>query len=127
VDPQDTAASTDQLSFSMETPMQTHNDLGHHAYAERGNLGLVLEKMAQRTVELFSLAEGVTLADITKVIRGGLLLDIFLRSNDRSCLISFVQAADAKAFFDHVRRHDLYIKNKKVCCVPHPHIKTCLD
>lgn len=67
-----------------------------------------------RTVLLTNLAEGTTHADITDAVRGGLLLDIFLRSRDRAVALSFLHAADARAFFDHVRKNDLYIKNKRV-------------
>lgn len=67
-----------------------------------------------RTILLSGLAEGTTHVDITDAIRGGLLLDVFLRSHDRSVAVSFLHAADARGFFDHVRKNDLYIKNKRV-------------
>lgn len=71
-----------------------------------------------RTVLLSNLAEGTTHADITDSVRGGLLLDIFLRPHDRCVAVSFLHAADARAFFDHVRKNDLYIKNKRVRTLP---------
>jgi len=58
--------------------------------------------------------------DITEAVRGGVLLDVFVRANDRTATVSFLNSADAKAFYDHVRRHDLYIKNKRVSCHPCP-------
>lgn len=67
-----------------------------------------------RTVLLSGLAEGTTHADITDAVRGGLLLDIFLRPHERCCSLSFLHGADARAFFDHVRRNDLYIRNKRI-------------
>ncbi|KAJ9131144.1 Negative regulator of differentiation 1 [Coniochaeta hoffmannii] len=67
-----------------------------------------------RTVLLSNLAEGTTHADVTDAVRGGLLLDVFLRPHDRCVALSFLHAADARAFFDHVRKNDLYIKNKRV-------------
>ncbi len=72
------------------------------------------ERQCARTIQLSNLAEGVTHADITGAVRGGLLLDVFLRSHERSATISFLNSADAKKFYDHVRRHDLYIRNKRV-------------
>ncbi|KAK0637282.1 hypothetical protein B0T17DRAFT_485012, partial [Bombardia bombarda] len=72
------------------------------------------ERACTRTIQLMNLAEGVTHAEITAAVRGGLLLDIYLRSNERSATVSFLQAAEARRFFDHVRKHDLYIKNKRV-------------
>jgi hypothetical protein len=59
-------------------------------------------------------AEGVTHADIVDVVRGGMLLDIYLRTNERACNISFLEERDAKKFFQYVKRNDLYIKNKRV-------------
>ena len=72
------------------------------------------DRVADRTLVFSSLPDGVTHGDITAVIRGGMLLDVFLRSHDRSATVSFLQGADAKAFYEHVRRHDLYIKSKRV-------------
>ena len=72
------------------------------------------ERQCARTIQLSNLAEGVTHADITSAVRGGLLLDVFLRGHERSATVSFLNSADAKKFYDHVRRHDLYIRNKRV-------------
>lgn len=72
------------------------------------------ERQCPRTLLLSNLADGVTHGDITEVVRGGQLLDIYMRPLDRLATVSFLQAADARAFFDHVRRHDLYIKQKRV-------------
>ncbi|KAL2159607.1 hypothetical protein VTH06DRAFT_2176 [Thermothelomyces fergusii] len=72
------------------------------------------ERQCARTLQLSNLAEGTTHADIVNAVRGGMLLDIFLRGHDRSATISFLNAEDAKRFYEHVRRHDLYIRNKRI-------------
>ncbi|KAK4106761.1 hypothetical protein N658DRAFT_491388 [Parathielavia hyrcaniae] len=72
------------------------------------------ERQCARTLQLSNLADGTTHADITNAVRGGMLLDVFLRTNDRTATVSFLNSADAKRFYDHVRRHDLYIRNKRV-------------
>ncbi|KAL2146047.1 hypothetical protein VTI28DRAFT_5386 [Corynascus sepedonium] len=72
------------------------------------------ERQCARTLLLSNLAEGTTHADIVNAVRCGMLLDIFLRSHDRSATVSFLNSEDAKKFYDHVRRHDLYIRNKRV-------------
>lgn len=72
------------------------------------------ERQATRTIQLLNLAEGTTHADITSAVRGGMLLDVFLRTHERSATVSFLHAEQAKKFFEFVRRHDLYIKNKRV-------------
>ncbi|KAJ4391424.1 hypothetical protein N0V93_005041 [Gnomoniopsis smithogilvyi] len=72
------------------------------------------ERQCARSVLLSNLAEGTTHADITRAIRGGQLIDIYLRPHDRTAAVSFLLSADARGFLDHVRRHDLYIKQKRV-------------
>jgi hypothetical protein len=67
-----------------------------------------------RTVLIQNLPPGATHADVTEVVRGGVLLDVFLRTHDRACSVSFLHAADARYFFDHARKYDLYIKHKRV-------------
>ena len=72
------------------------------------------ELKCQRSVLLTNLAEGTTHADITDAVRGGMILEIFLRPHDHCVSISFLHSADARGFFDHVRKQDLYIRNKRV-------------
>ncbi|KAG6364849.1 hypothetical protein INS49_006453 [Diaporthe citri] len=72
------------------------------------------ERQCARSILLSKLPDNTTHADITDAVRGGQLLDIYLRSNDRTAAVSFLLAADAKAFYDHVKRHDLYINHKRV-------------
>jgi hypothetical protein len=73
-----------------------------------------LEKLATRTIQLLNLSDRITYSDVTASVRGGQLLEIYLRSHDRSATISFLHGTDAKAFYEHVRKHDLYIQNKRV-------------
>ncbi|KAI9732676.1 MAG: hypothetical protein M1834_004013 [Cirrosporium novae-zelandiae] len=68
----------------------------------------------QRTLKLTGLSENVTHKDIIDVVRGGILLDIYLRGFERAAMISFVEGAKAQEFFAYARRHDIYIKNKRV-------------
>lgn len=72
------------------------------------------ERQCARSILLSKLPDNTTHADITDAVRGGQLLDIYLRSNDRTAAVSFLLAADARAFFEHVKRHDLYINHKRV-------------
>ena len=43
------------------------------------------------------------------------MLDIFLRSHERSASISFVEGSAAQEFMDHVKRNDIYVHGKRVC------------
>jgi hypothetical protein len=83
-------------------------------YAKPQGQGAQFERQCARTIQISNLADGTTHADITSAVRGGMLLDVFLRSHERSATVSFLHSADAKRFYDHVRRHDLYIRNKRV-------------
>lgn len=72
------------------------------------------DKFAKRSVLLASLPEGVTHADVVDAVRGGMLLDIYLRTHDRAASVSFLEEAHAQEFYRHVKRHDLYIRGKRV-------------
>ncbi|KPM46195.1 hypothetical protein AK830_g320 [Neonectria ditissima] len=76
--------------------------------------GPQLDRIATRTIHLSNLADGVTHADITEAVRGGQVLEIYLRPRDRTATVSFVYGEDAKAFYARARQADLYIKNKRV-------------
>ncbi|KAH7400731.1 carbon-nitrogen hydrolase [Phaeosphaeria sp. MPI-PUGE-AT-0046c] len=65
----------------------------------------------QRTVLISNLPERATHKDLTGIIRGGRLLEIFLR-NDRTATISFIEgAAD---FLAYAKRTDLYLHTKRL-------------
>ncbi|KAH6698972.1 hypothetical protein BKA61DRAFT_621766 [Leptodontidium sp. MPI-SDFR-AT-0119] len=71
------------------------------------------DKFAKRTILLSNLPDGTTHAEITEVVRGGMLLDIYLRANDRNASVSFLEESAAQEFFRYVKRHDLYIRGKR--------------
>ena len=68
----------------------------------------------QRTILIKNLSDRTTHKDITDVIRGGAVLDIFLRSNERSASVSFLEGSAAQDFMNYVRRNDVYIHGKRV-------------
>jgi hypothetical protein len=72
-------------------------------------------KHAKRTVLLSKLPEGVIHAEIVEAVRGGMLLDIYVRNADRTAAISFLEGDHARDFFHHVKRNDLYVRGKRVC------------
>lgn len=65
----------------------------------------------QRTLLITGLSDRITHKDLAGVIRGGRLLDIFLR-NDRSASISFVEGA--AEFLSYAKRTDIYVHMKRV-------------
>ncbi|KAK4193589.1 hypothetical protein QBC35DRAFT_445930 [Podospora australis] len=73
-----------------------------------------IEREGHRSVQIVNLPEGTTYADVVNAIRGGQVLDVFLRSKERCASVAFVHPAHARNFMDHARRNDLYINNKRV-------------
>jgi hypothetical protein len=72
------------------------------------------DKFAKRTILLTNLPDVTTHSDIVDAVRGGLLLEVYLRRHDRTACISFLEEAHADEFFRHVKRNDLYIRGKRV-------------
>jgi hypothetical protein len=76
---------------------------------------LIFPLHCSRTIILTGLPDHSTHEDITKVVRGGMLLEVYIRSAEHSAHVSFLKPEDAARFHDHSRRNDLYIRNKRVC------------
>ena len=68
----------------------------------------------QRTIVAKNLSERATHRDIVNFVRGGLVLDIYLRSSERNASISFVEGSAAQNFMNYVKRHDVYLHGKRV-------------
>lgn len=106
----DDDAAEDDESESGGGPV---GNLHNPVHSQQASVRPFYERQCERSILLVNLAEGVTHGDITDAIRGGQLLDIYMRS-DRSASVSFLLASEARAFLEHARRHDLYIKHKRV-------------
>lgn len=74
----------------------------------------------QRTVMIRGLPDRVTHHDITDAVRGGALLDIFLRAREHMASISFVEESAAQEFLHYVKQHGLYVAGKRVSLVAPP-------
>ncbi|KAK8076370.1 RNA recognition motif containing protein [Apiospora phragmitis] len=71
-------------------------------------------RMCKRTIVLAGLPDNTKHEDITRAVRGGQVLEVFIRSHEHMAMVSFLREEDAVRFYDHSRRHDLYINNKRV-------------
>ena len=69
----------------------------------------------QRTIIVRNLSDRMTHKDIIDIVRGGVLLDVFLRSNEHTASISFVEGSAAQNFMNHVKRNDVYVHGRRVC------------
>lgn len=72
----------------------------------------------QHTIEMRNLPERCTHLDITKSIRGGALVQIYMRFTERMARVTFVDAAAAREFLARGKRIGFYIHNKKVPLAP---------
>ncbi|KAI5863156.1 hypothetical protein GGS23DRAFT_55538 [Durotheca rogersii] len=71
-------------------------------------------RVCQRTILLWGLPEKTTYWDVTTIISGGVLVDIFLRATERLAYVSFLHEEDAVRFYEHTLVHNIYIKGKRV-------------
>ena len=73
-------------------------------------------KIEQRTIFAKNLSDRASHKDIVDFVRGGLVLDIYLRSHERerSASISFVEGSAAQEFMNYVKRNDIYVHGKRV-------------
>lgn len=101
---------------------RSHLHDGMHSYDQPDSLDMLEQEEGnaaasrvaphnQRTILITNLSDRTTHKDLAEIIRGGRLLDIFLR-NDRSANISFVEgAAD---FLAYAKRNDIYLHTKRL-------------
>ncbi|KFY20730.1 hypothetical protein V491_03472 [Pseudogymnoascus sp. VKM F-3775] len=93
---------------------------GQGGYFNNGNSRVEVGRDGQflrntkRTIQLSNLPEATTHGDVTDAVKGGMLLDIFLRTQDRAASISFLDGNAANDFFRYAKRNDLYIRGKRV-------------
>ncbi|KAI0104185.1 hypothetical protein GGR51DRAFT_522743 [Nemania sp. FL0031] len=97
-------------SHSADGPMDVHIDSFHSTQKPRPPYA----RICKRTITFCGLPPFATLADVTGVVRGGQLLDVFLRSAEHTASVSFVREEGATRFYEHSRKNDIYIKNKRV-------------
>lgn len=72
------------------------------------------KKQPKRSIALSGLAADTTLPQIAEVVRGGTILDMFLRPGTKSAQVSFVDPAAAEAFLAHAQKRVIHIGGNKV-------------
>ncbi|KAL8821425.1 MAG: hypothetical protein Q9223_000528 [Gallowayella weberi] len=68
----------------------------------------------KRTLLLQNLPDQVCHQDIVSIVRGGLLLDVYLRPVERSASISFVDGSAAQEFLAYIKRNDMYLRGRRL-------------
>ena len=118
-------------SYSRHNSSAQEDDVSWDPDLDKDDQGLTVPRMErkryareeQRTIIVKNLSDRTTHKDIVDFVRGGLVLDIYLRSNERSASISFVEGSAAQEFMNYVKRNDIYVHGKRVC-YPIPSTKT---
>ncbi|KAF2745197.1 hypothetical protein M011DRAFT_469901 [Sporormia fimetaria CBS 119925] len=64
-----------------------------------------------RTIVISNLSDRVTYNDIVSILRGGRIVDIFMR-NDRTAMVTFAEGA--VEFMAYVKRQDVYLHQKRL-------------
>lgn len=67
-----------------------------------------------RSINISNLPRACSYLNITKVVRGGALADIYIRFSERLARVTFVDARAAYDFLGRVDRTGLWIHNRKV-------------
>ncbi|KAF8451312.1 hypothetical protein BGX38DRAFT_1269561 [Terfezia claveryi] len=68
----------------------------------------------KRTIYLTKLPDRVTYAQIFSVIRGGTVVDVWMKSSDHAASVSFVDCSAAENFYQYTRKNDIYIDGKRI-------------
>ena len=66
------------------------------------------------TVSLKNLPERATHRDIVEAVRGGALVDVFLRARERTASITFADAKAAHEYLAYAKRWNVYVLGKPV-------------
>lgn len=85
-------------SETFSTNTQNHNSL----------------RFGSRSITLKGIPASATLADVFSVIKGGAVLDLFLRSHAQSAHISFVDPVAAENFIDYVGKNNVRVNGNRV-------------
>ena len=68
----------------------------------------------KRSLLISGLSPVTTLHSIAKVLRGGAILEMYIRFRDASAHVSFVDPVAAEKFLEYAQANDIYIQGKKV-------------
>jgi hypothetical protein len=70
------------------------------------------QEQPKRTLNFSNLSDQVTVRDILSIVRGGRVLDVYMR-RDRSATVTMLEGAEN--FLHYARRNDFYLHGKRVC------------
>ena len=68
----------------------------------------------KKTLLIKNLPLDVSIKDVVNLMRGGALIDVWVKRHDRHAHVSFVEAEAAYAFVKFAQRKDIYLHGKRV-------------
>lgn len=124
--PLSTATSTspgdfEELNYDGVSPVNLASDnqqYGYGQYYEQEEEDSFDVNREDRSVVLKGISPFTTLADVLAVIRGGAVLNLYLRPQQRTAHVTFVDPNAAENFLIHSKRIDIYVRGKRVCDIP---------
>lgn len=67
-----------------------------------------------RTLFFTRLPEKSTYASFLEAVRGGVVVDVWMKPSDRCASVSFLQPQSAENFYRYAKKNDLYIDGRRV-------------
>ncbi|KAI5815576.1 hypothetical protein BZA77DRAFT_74341 [Pyronema omphalodes] len=93
----------------------------HHSTAHanshanhNGNDGQVVESKARRTLFFCNLPKDATYADLVAVVKGGPLVDVWMKNQDHCASVSFVNPEDADNYLRWAKRNGVVVLGRRV-------------
>lgn len=79
-----------------------------------GGNGYKNDSVGNRTLFFSRLPEKVTYSSFLEVIRGGMVVDAWMKPGDHCGSISFLHPQSAEAFYRYAKKNDVYIDGRRV-------------
>ncbi|KAF8466397.1 hypothetical protein BDZ91DRAFT_725335 [Kalaharituber pfeilii] len=121
------ALSSPTWNFNNPTgPSNDYGPNGHSAkiYDRSMDFGVVPDHLSdqntvrngtgRRTLYLTKLPDRITYGQIFSVIRGGAVVDVWMKSSDHAASVSFVECSAAESFYQYAKRNDIYIDGRRI-------------
>jgi len=64
---------------------------------------------SRRTLFFSNLPKDATYSDLVAVVRGGALVDVWMKDSDRCASVSFIDSADADAYLRYAKKNEIFI------------------
>ena len=111
-----TATQTIRLPPTPPSPLseEYHSHEGQDDWEDEAAESYYGDDHQDRSIVLRGFSPFTTLADVAKIVRGGIVLHMYLRPAQHTAHVSFVDPLAAEKFIMHYKRNDIYFKGKRI-------------